>query len=166
MSRPVVSNLQAFRNSIKAAKGRLDGTVTDRYRKFVKQVLRDLAMQTPQWSGDLAASWQIVSGSSQIPLDTGVTPFKVTAYRSIEPKQMGDRAAVNYALQANELILRSLRWNSVVSLQNTNSTLNELTEEQLRVVNRPAIPGDLMAVKQVAAKWSTKKIVLESDYAV
>lgn len=164
--RPVVSNLQAFRNSIKSAKGRLDGTVTDRYRKFVRQILKDLALQTPQWSGDLAASWQIVSGAGQVPLTLAATPFKVENFRSIEPKQKGDRAAVNYALQANEFVLKSLRYNSIVSIQNTNSTLNELTEEELRKVNRPTIPGDMLAIKQVAAKWSTKKIVLESDYVV
>jgi hypothetical protein len=161
-----VKNLNAFMSAMERAKTNLKSTVTQRYQKFVFLVLQDLALNTPQWSGDLAASWQVVTGAKGSPTPLPATGFKANlpgkGYEWPAPHQKGDRPAVDYALVNNSFIIESIRWNSKVSIQNINPTQDKLSEEALRPVNRPEISGDIMAAAYVAARWSTKTRVLLS----
>lgn len=154
-----ISNLQTLRHSMDLAKDRIEGTVTDRYRKAVRIVLKDLAANTPQWSGDLAASWQVVVGKGAKAAYPEYTPLKSDFSRQLAPKWKGDGTAVDLALQRAEFDIASIRWNSHVSIVNVSKTLTEgeggppLTDErQLRPGN--FIKGDFMAVKYVAHKYA------------
>lgn len=153
-----ITGLESFRNTLKQANAAAQGQATAVYRKQVRAILKDLAASTPQFSGDLAASWQVVVGKGAVPEDKGYTNLKDTVEPGQEPHFKGDKAAISYALAANSYRLEQIRWNSVVSIANVSSTLTggegdkPLQEIDLRPGN--FIPGDFMAVRYVAAKYS------------
>ena len=62
MATSMISNLGSFKKTLAYHKRRIKETATQRVQRFTKDVLIDLAKNTPQWSGDLAASWQVVVG--------------------------------------------------------------------------------------------------------
>lgn len=168
-----VSNLEAFKNSLMAARARTQGTVTKRYRLYVANILHDLAANTPQWSGDLAASWQVkVGAKNQIAFDPGYTELKQKEWRDVNPVQFrGYPTAVKTAMDKNAAAIASIRWNSKVSIQNVSQTLTvgddekgPLQEGDLRINN--FIPGDFMAVQFVADKYSRKNIPLSFGYSL
>lgn len=160
MGKAFVSNIKSVTDSLRASQARANDIITHRYQNLVRKMLKDLASHTPQWSGDLAASWQVLVGrDNQTAHDKGYTTLK-TDLGSV--KFIGDPAAVTYAVTYNEPAIQRIRWNSVVSIQNASKTLvgdmaegnPPLSEEWLRDGN--FIPGDFMAVNFVAAKYARK----------
>lgn len=151
-----VSNLSAIKHSIDMAKAKIEHTVTEQIRGVVTMMLKDLAMNTPQWSGDLAASWQVVVGKSVSPIHLGDTPFKQRPYKYPPPHSKGDPEAVGFALIQNQGEIASIRWNSTISIQNVNPTEAVINETNLRPGN--FIRGDIMAVKYVAQKYRDKNL--------
>lgn len=155
-------NLQSFEKSVGRAKARAEGKVTRRYQEFVAKILKELAANTPQWSGDLAASWEVVVGK-----DTPASQFGHTDLKQTPPvpralaKFKGDKAAVEEALQRNAFILLTIRWNSNVRIVNNNPTqyVPGFNEGRLRRGN--FIPGDLMAAAYVASRYSTGRTQLK-----
>lgn len=161
MARPLISNLSDFKNTINAAKGRIDGTVTKRYRALVTNILKDLAQYTPQATGDLAASWQVVVGASQEAHDLGPTPFRpVRGTFMPAVYQMGSKPARDYTLAINEFVIQSIRWNSKVSIQNANPTAQEIDPSRLRPGNF-VVREDFMALSLVAARYSRRGMTLK-----
>lgn len=174
MAKPAVTNLSAFTNKIERAKKSMTGQVTAKYKKAVGRVLEDLALNTPQWSGELAASWQVVVGSKgeATARYRGFNKEDTTFEAGYNGAQynMGDRPAVTIALGNNKADIESIRWNSKVSIVNANPTSRfqaanfrraEVGEHPgMRDVNRPRIAGDFMGVQFVKQKWSTKNRVL------
>jgi hypothetical protein len=154
-----IRNLQSFEKAIGRAKARLEGNVTSRYRDFVAKVLHDLALNTPQWSGDLAASWQVVVGKGASAEPNTVTALKHTP---MLPRQLakfkGHDNAVNYAMQRNEFALQSIRWNSNVKIVNTNPTADIIESGITRLRPGNYIPGDIMATATVMAKYNIGRI--------
>ncbi len=160
-----IQNLQAFTNALDRKKKAMHGKVTSKYKRFVSRVLEDLALNTPQWSGDLAASWQVVVGSGSAPTarykadSSGSTQSRSSAYK------MGDRPSVDFSISNNESAINSIRWNSIVSIVNTNPTSRFQAANAARAdagehpgmrdENRPKIAGDFMGVQYVKQKWST-----------
>lgn len=159
-----VSNLSAIKHSIDMAKAKIEHTVTAQIQGVVAMMLKDLAMNTPQWSGDLAASWQVVVGKGATPSNNGYTGFKATGrYVYPPPHFKGDPDAIGFALMANMADIASIRWNSNISIVNNSQTLTvgkdgpPLTSQaQLRDGN--FISGDFMAVKYVAQKYRDKNM--------
>jgi len=150
-----ISNLNAVKFSIDQAKAKLEGTVNAQMRGVVSLMLRDLATNTPQWSGDLAASWQVVVGGETYPL--GQTGFKSNPIVRPAPHFKGDSEAVNYAMEMNAGMLSQIRYNKKISIVNNNPTVDAIeTEGQLRPGN--FISGDFMAVKYVAQKYRDKDL--------
>lgn len=147
-----ITNLSAVKHSINLAKAKLEGTVNSQMRGVATLMLRDLATNTPQWSGDLAASWQVVVGGDTAPL--GETGFKQVPYQTLYPHFKGDKEAVNFAMQDNAGMLAQIRYNKSISIRNTNPTVDVIEEGKLRPNN--FIPGDFMAVKYVAQKYRDK----------
>ena len=160
MTVPMITNLASFKRTVANLKEQVKGTATSRYQNFVTAVLTDLAKNTPQWSGDLAASWQVVVGRGSTP-DARNMFIKSVPYERPAPHSKGDMEAVNVALNFNREAIGSIRWNSIVSLANSNRTVGEIRvkggDAWLRPANRPSIPGDIMAVAFVAHKYSTKR---------
>lgn len=151
-----VSNLSAIKHSIDMAKARLKGEVTAQIQGVVTMMLKDLAMNTPQWSGDLAASWQVVVGKGVSPIHLGDTPFKRRPYEYPPPHFKGDSGAVGFAMMQNQGEIASIKWNSTISIQNANPTEAVINESNLRRGN--FISGDIMAVKYVAQKYRDKDL--------
>jgi hypothetical protein len=150
-----VNNLASFSRTIVREKARVKGTATAVYQKFVKDILTDLAKNTPQWSGDLAASWEVVVSANGVP--SGYTsPFKSFPPAYPAPHEKGDMEAVKYAISNNKQTIDAIRWNNIVSVVNMNPTIKLIGDgSKLRPGNY--IPGDIMAVNFVAHKWSHKR---------
>jgi hypothetical protein len=168
MTSAFIGNLQGFTKTLASARAKIEGKATARYQKFVKQTVRELSRNTPQWSGDLAASWQVIVGKGAIAADPPYTGLKGNyTLGDKAPHFIGDRGAVNLAVRLNADAIKSIRWNSVVRIENNSETLltgdNEedfnlgpITEQNLREGNY--IPGDIMAVKTVALMHKTSKL--------
>lgn len=174
-----VTGIERFKHTVKAAEAKLKGQLNEEYRKLTKRILIDLALNTPQWSGDLAASWRAVisseSGASRASFDT-LTTYKAKpdpnngnrTYVRPAPHFKGDREAADYVLLNNEETLSSLRYNMKVTIINTNPTAEIIAnpwaeEEWLRPGN--FIPGDVMAVSYVSAKYSRKDMRIVGDWS-
>lgn len=175
MAKPAIKNLSAFTGKIERAKKSMEGQVTAKYKRFVSRILEDLALNTPQWSGELAASWQVVVGSK------GQASARFRGFSKADTAfeagyggaqyVLGDRPAMQIALMNNSDAISSIRWNSKVSIVNTNPTerfqaANFRRAENgespaMRDENRPKIAGDFMGVQYVKQKWSTKNRALE-----
>ena len=175
MGKPAIKNLSAFTGKIERAKKSMEGQVTAKYKRFVTRILEDLALNTPQWSGELAASWQVVVGSKGQAearyrgFSKADTAYE-RGYGGAEYK-LGDRPAVDISLMNNDSAIESIRWNSKVSIVNTNPTerfqaanfrrAQDGETPAMRDENRPKIAGDFMGVQYVKQKWSTKNRNLE-----
>ena len=150
-----VGNLASFQRTIAREKAKVKGTATAVYQKFVKDILTDLAKNTPQWSGDLAASWEVVVSAKGLP--SGYTsPFKDFPYAYPAPHAKGDMEAVKYAIKNNKQTIDAILWNNIVSVVNMNPTVKAIGDgSKLRPDNY--IPGDIMAVNFVAHKYAHKR---------
>jgi hypothetical protein len=151
-----VQGLENFRASILGAKAKHEKRVNAAYRELVADVLTELALNTPQWSGDLAASWRVkAEGSYSRSVRTagyyGQTPFKKNPYEFPAPYRKGSMPAVDYALARSAEVINSIRYNSRVSIYNDNPTVDEISEQTLRPSN--FIPGDIMAIEYVHRKF-------------
>jgi hypothetical protein len=167
MTSAFIGNLQGFTKTLASARAKIEGNATTRYQKFVKQTVRELSRNTPQWSGDLAASWQVLVGKGAVVMDAPYTALKGEwEPGDVAPHFIGDRGAVNLAVKRNEAFIKLIRWNSVVRIENNSKTLltgdgnpanpGLITEQNLREGNY--IPGDIMAVKTVALMHKTSKL--------
>lgn len=161
MSTPMVANLASFKRTIENLKEGVKGTATTRYKKFVTAILTDLAKNTPQWSGDLAASWEVVVGAGGEASTHHDTPFKQRPQQYPAPFFRGDMPAVKYALMVNSFAIDTIKWNNKVKIVNTNSTLRAIKAKSSTgdgwLRPRNYISGDIMAVNFVAHKWNTKR---------
>lgn len=164
-----VNNLASFKRTIAYEKARVRGEATKVYKGFVKAMLTDLAKNTPQWSGDLAASWEVVVGAGGQPTAYHQTPFKSNPIEYPAPYFKGSMEAVKYALYVNSFAIDTLTWNNIVSIVNVNPTVkaigngventNRALPGKKRTSLRPGnyIPGDIMAVNFVAHKWAHRR---------
>lgn len=148
-----VNGLERYHEKVQLAKLRAQGKITAHYHKLVTNVLKDLSQHTPQWSGDLAASWQVVVGARSVGISSNTTSLKVHPWQALvrHPNHMGDPEALAYALDANSQAIESIRWNSKVSIVNTNPTQYKLSEPELRDGN--FVPGDIMWTAHAVLKY-------------
>ncbi len=117
-----ITGLENFKNSVLRSRARLKENVTHRYQVLVTDILKQLVNNTPKWSGDLAASWEVQVGKdNQGNRQGGYTSLKVVPFEFPRP-QAGD--SLGYALAANSGAIKSIRWNSYVSIQNHSPTLS------------------------------------------
>jgi len=135
-----ITGLEGFKKQIDSLKKELRGKVAVKYRLFVTNMLYDLAVNTPQWSGDTAASWEVVVGKGG-EAGEGSSPFKVTPWSDLRgsEKRMGDMEAVQFALQRNAANIEAIRYNSYVSIVNNNPTMDLLMSGQVHL--RPENQG-------------------------
>ena len=127
-----IAKIQA---GIEAKKSYVEQKATNHIQKICDNLLYDAAMASPQWSGDYASNWRIVTDS--LP---GYDPqLKVKNWQSIEdPFQMGDDLAVSIAIDRGRGAINKIRWNMPIYLVNTAAVSNLLDAEQvnLRPVNK------------------------------
>lgn len=153
-----VTGLDNFRHSVEGAKARLEKKVNERYRELVANVLTELALNTPQWSGDLAASWRVTAEgeTTRVGGRAGKTGFKQVPHSARPSFFKGDYPAVEYALTANAGVISTIRYNTKVTIFNDNSTQSKISEDTLRPRN--FIPGDIMAVEHVKYLFSSSGV--------
>jgi len=127
-----IAKIQA---GIEAKKAYVEQKATNHIQKICANLLYDAAMASPQWSGDYASNWRIVTDS--IP---GYDPqLKVNPWQSVEnPYEMGDDLAVSIAVDRGRSSVDKVRWNMPIYLVNTASVsdLLEAGQVNLRPVNK------------------------------
>lgn len=120
---------------IAAKKAYVEEKATNHIQKICANLLYDAAMASPQWSGDYASNWRIVTDS--IP---GYDPqLKVKNWQSVEePFQMGDDFAVSIAVDRGRGAIDKVRWNMPIYLVNVTPVADLLDAGQvnLRPVNK------------------------------
>ena len=152
-----VTGLESVTRSVNAALARQKGILNRYYRSFVVEVLTELVENTPQWSGDLAASWRVqVEGVTSRTGGSSTTGFKSTPRVRPAPHFRGDEPALVYALMVNSDVIESIRYNSRVTIFNDNPTadaINNPWSEELWLRPNNFIPGDVMAVAHAISKY-------------
>lgn len=100
------------------------------------RLLYDAAVASPQWSGDYASNWNIVSGRKP----RYDSYLKVIPWQNLigEERARGDELAVELAIDRSYEPISKIRWNMKIRLVNTAPIADELEamEINLRPVNR------------------------------
>lgn len=159
-----LSGLNNYRKKTEKQKARIKQGAANYIRANVRAVLKDLVLNTPQWSGDTAASWRIDLNylpASDSPSALAVPDWNFlnpqsSEYQGTPPRFLGDTAAWAVAKAEAEGPLKAIRYNSVVRIVNTAPYAGELavrSEDELKLRKGNFIPGDVMAVKYVSAKY-------------
>jgi len=154
----------AFMAKTKKQQALMVTRASDFVRDKTKQVLTELVLNTPQWSGDLASSWKITHASYGFATGERAAygPLKEIPHNTIESlaKWKGDTQALEYALADNVEALRTVKYNSRITYVNSSPTAGMIysgmiQEEKLRPGNY--IPGDILAVAHTKNKFSFLK---------
>lgn len=154
----IISNLQSFKETLRYHNAVAERRATQMYRDLVSTILEDIAAHTPQWTGTLAASWQVVVGKGAKPKPNYMVTDLIDGHWSkVEnPSWIGDREAVEFALEENAKAIATIRWNSHVAIVNTHPGLQgEIQGYDLREGNY-VTRSDFMAVTYIATKYSHK----------
>lgn len=161
----------------KAQRDRLKNGAASFVRESVAFALRELARNTPQWSGSLAASWY-VDLNYKLQADYYSPYSGGEDWRDLIPNQrfIGDRRAVAEVMASNAEFLKAIRWNSKVSIVNihpmavTFAIGNKADPEVQGLRPGNFIPDDIMAVKLVSQKLklqqNTEALRLASQFKV
>lgn len=153
-----IYGVNALRAKIVKTKAKVGETATNFVKRKTTEILTELVNNTPQFTGDLAASWTVVTNSfsplyGYSPLKDDVGNYNLSEYPA---KFKGDKEALRIALAVNSSILASIKYNTIISIQNTSPTAVKLQtgairEGQLRPGN--FIPGDVLAIKHTLNKF-------------
>lgn len=150
-----VTGLNKYVRKTQAQKERIRQGATNYVRQGVRMVLRDLVLNVPQWSGDLAASWRI--DLNYKPASWEASNLAVDDWKDVtNPSWKGNEAAWREALRMNAEAFKAIRWNAKINIVNVQPLAEYFAtepgaEKKLRHGN--FIPGDVMAVKFVAQKY-------------
>lgn len=162
--RIVLSGLNKYRKKTEKEKARVKQGAANYIRNNVKLVLKDLVLNTPQWSGNTAASWRIdlnYMPASESPSKLWVPDWNFLnpqsdEYQGTPPSFIGDKDAWTVAKAEAQAPLKAIRYNSVVRIVNTSPYAGELAsspEAELELRKGNYIPGDVMAINYVTAKY-------------
>lgn len=115
---------------IAAKKAYAEEKATNHIKKICANLLYDAALASPQWSGDYASNWRIVTDS--LP---GYDPqLKVSPWQDLEaPYQMGDEPAVGIAVGRGRSAISKIRWNMPIYLVNVAPVADELEAGTVRL---------------------------------
>lgn len=163
-----IIGIETFRRSLEGQMAAMQGRLNAAYREFVVDVLIELVENTPQWSGDLAASWRVrASGVTTRSVRTagyyGQTPFKKEPYERPAPYFRGDEPAIDYVLARNQEVIASIRYNTRVTIYNNNPTGEIIMQSDIPLRPGNFIPGDVMAVAHTIAKYGNGTMRLTSS---
>lgn len=119
-----IKGLDDFKRKLKMDQLRLERRVTNAIQNLVWDVFTDLAVITPQWSGNMAANWFIVLGSDPTP---DAIPYNVGEFWPVTrgmldngffPNQQGDEEAINASMSREYNKIKRIRWNSKIRIVN------------------------------------------------
>lgn len=160
------TGLNNYKKKTEKQKALLATKATELVRKRTRTVLRYLVLNTPQWSGNTAASWRIDlnykpanTEPSRLYDESIEEAFADGSYKLPDGglKFIGDEGAWKEALAMNAEHFKAIRWNANVRIVNVSFAGNALAEgvieeKELRPGNY--IPDDVMAVKSAALKFN------------
>lgn len=156
---PKLFGLNNVINKTKKQRERLKDGATAHVRAHVSFALRELARNTPQWSGSLASSWYVDLHYRMTPEYKSPYPIEDdNAWMKIDERFKGDKRAVAAVMENNADLLKAIRWNAKVSIVNVHPLAgtfaigNEADPEVKGLRKGNFIPGDIMAIKLVAQK--------------
>lgn len=155
-----VDNLRRFQLSIQAERARLEKNVTQAYRDFVAKAFQDLLMHTPQYSGQLAASWHILLTNDAVPSQPGWYKKGHTGRfygNTFEPGEMGDGEAVAEAWDRESPKIDRIRWNTNVSFANSDPNAGAIQANALEPPLRPVnlVNGAVAMAAYVRQKYTS-----------
>lgn len=134
-------------------------------KRMARTVLKDLVLNAPQWSGETASSWRIDLNYRSASESRG-SSLKVEDWTSVlpNPSYKGDSEAWVDALAANTDALKAIKYNSKVRLVNISPYAVELATGDSSGLRRGNfIPGDVMAINYVTAKYHVSSDILSSQ---
>jgi hypothetical protein len=151
-----LSGLNAFVKKTKKQQAQIKQGAGSFVRNKVKVILKDLVLNTPQWSGNTAASWRV--DLNYKPAVEGLTRLALDNWQEFsgEPSFKGEEEAWVAALAINQGHLAAIKYNSVIRIVNNAPYAEDLatrTEVDLKLRQGNYIPGDVMAIRTVAAKY-------------
>lgn len=151
-----LSGVNKFREKTEKQKARITQGAANYVRSVTKSILKDLVLNTPQWSGNTASNWAIQ-------LNYGQNPSQIDRPVEYDWKDLinnakfkGDKAALAAAITNNAAALKSIRYNSIIKIVNLGNYADELatgSELDLKLRKGNFIKGDVMAIKYVTAKY-------------
>lgn len=140
----------------KKQRERLKDGATAYVRSNVTYALKQLALNVPQYTGSLAASWYVDLHYRMTPDYT--PPLDEDSWREVDPKWIGDSSAVTTVLRNNAELIKAIRWNAKVSIVNVHPlagtfAIGSQSSPEVKGLRKGNfIPDDIMAVKLVAQK--------------
>jgi hypothetical protein len=109
------------------------GEVTRAYKAALKDVFTDLVKGTPQWSGNLASNWYIVTSNMASPRHRKVAvrvgnrvPWEIIPMAIGKRLKRGDNPAVADTLSRELPVLANIKYNSKVVFVNTAPYASEV----------------------------------------
>jgi hypothetical protein len=172
-----IKGLNAWVIKTNKQKDRIKKKATDYVKFKATQVLRAAVLNTPQWTGQTAASWELViDGGSPFfnSLHKDSRPYEFPlSQRRFNPSVRFKGNAKTYveAKNHNEMFYMGVKWNSKISLVNSSPRAGWLVAGQGETIKsdhisdykdvipewylRPGnfIPGDVMALQYLQNKF-------------
>lgn len=102
------SGIDRFLAELEVEQAAFNSYVTDRFRSWVKTIFYDIVELTPQWSGNLAANWNIsttgeTNSEETIPEKAYMWPLP----KGTQPFKRGDPGGVNISKDRYDQVLFS-----------------------------------------------------------
>lgn len=162
-----IEGLNGYKKQIESLRKDFRNEVTRKYREHISGILYELAMGTPQWSGDAAASWTVIVGKDGV--TTGANPSVETGlkydpwWKIPERRYTGHMDAVNMAIDRNKDAISSIRYNSYVAIRNNSAGSNAMSSGEVNPRRETGIRPDYTmqaTMNYVIEKYSRRHITL------
>lgn len=146
--------LDRLKVKLKVVGKMLEHKAANRIQAAAMDVLVTAASMTPQWSGDTAASWQIVLDENAP--DRGRTvlwqPFW---WMNEHPSLRGDEGAIDIARSVGGYSIKDIKWYDYVRLVNGSQDAESISKKpDSEFRNGNYIPADVMAVAYLTSRYS------------
>ncbi len=124
MSGLASADLRGYMGRLDLTKQRMLHQITATYRDLIETVFTDIVEHTPQFTGNLAYGWEIVTNSHPaeghtLLSDSARATLLHQAYvGDLEPYHRGSEPTVQEVLERELPKLAGIRWNSIVKIVN------------------------------------------------
>lgn len=159
-----ITGLNSFLQKTQRQRALIKQGAANFVRQQTKKILKDLVLNTPQWSGNTAAMWRIEtyavkdSGqNSELFLEDWTSALPTPSWK-------GDRKALDVAMDTAGYALASIRYNSRIEFVNNSPVSDAIANEEITLRRGNFIPGDRMALNLAASKYKmSSQVVTLSD---
>lgn len=148
-----ITGLSPFLRKTQAQRAQIKQGAANFVRQQTKKVLKDLVLNTPQWSGNTAAMWRVETYAAKD--DGRVSKLYTARWKSIlpDPSWKGDEDALKVSLAFASSALASIRYNTRIQIVNNSPVADSIADESIPLRSGNFIPGDAMAMKLAATKY-------------